>query len=99
MSLHITHYFLKHSVKASVNLHRLKTVKAHQGGTGSWITFQCEDGHEVTLHVDGELAERLGDAFTDYENWLSSQDGPTFDEALGAKCDAAAAVDVARALK
>jgi hypothetical protein len=41
----------------------------------------------------------IEEAFHAYEDWESGQEGPTFDDALAAKCDADARVEEARALK
>ena len=100
MSLHISQRFQKGSASVTVSLHDLKTAKAGIGSYGSaWVEFKDDAGHEVTLHVDHRLAEMISDAFSEYENEMSSQEGPTFDDALAAKCDAKAREDAARALK
>ena len=100
MSLHISQRFQKGSASVTVNLHNLKSVKSGVGSHGNaWVGFKDDAGHEIALHVDGRLAEMLADAFAKYENWLSSQEGPTFDDALAAKCDAKAREDEARSLK
>ncbi len=80
------------------NLHHITSIEADSRGPTAWVSI-TGDGGKVTLFVDGELARRLEDAFTEYENWLSGQEGPTFDGALAVKCDARAREDAARALK
>ena len=100
MSLHISQLFQKGSASVADSLHDLKTVKAGIGSYGSaWVEFKDDAGHEVTLHVDHRLAEMISDAFSEYENEMSGQEDPTFDDALAAKCDAKAREDAARALK
>lgn len=100
MSLHISQRFQKGSASVTVSLHDLKTVRSGSGSYGNaWVEFKDDAGHEIALHVDGRLAEMIADAFAEYENWLSSQEGPTFDDALAAKCDAKAREDAGRALK
>ena len=100
MSLHISQRFQKGSANVTVNLHNLKSVRSGSGSYGNaWVTLRDDGDNEVVLHVDSRLAEIIADAFAEYENWLSSQEGPTFDDALAAKCDAKAREDAARALK
>lgn len=100
MSLHFTQYFGKGGVAASVHVHNLTSVRAGQGSRGSaWVTFKDDAESEVTMHVDDRLAEMLAEAFAEYHDWLSGQEGPTFDDALAAKCSAKAHEDAARALK
>ena len=100
MSLHISQRFQKGSASVTVNLHNLKSVRSGNGSYGNaWVDFKDDAGHEVTLHVDSRLAEMIADAFAEYENMLSSQEGPSFDDALAAKCDAKAREDEARSLK
>lgn len=89
MSLHISQSYRKDGSTVGVHLHDLKSVKAGYGSYGSaWVAFKDDAGNEVTLHVDSRLADMLAEAYAEYENWLSGQEGPTFDDALGAKCDA-----------
>lgn len=97
MSLHITQRFNANGTAVTVNLHDLKSVRDGEGR--GWGTFTDDVGSSVVIHVDARLAEMLPEAFDEYENWMSGQEGPTFDSALGAKCDALARVDEARRLK
>lgn len=100
MSLHISQRFTKTGVGVTVNLHDLKSIRSGNGSFGhSWVVIKDDAGNEIVLHVDDRLADALADAFAEYENWLSGQEGPTFDDALAAKCDAKAREDAARALK
>lgn len=99
MSLSITTTYNGDGVQVHANLHNLKSVRSGGGMSSSWVTFKSQDDQSVSLFVDGRLADMLAEAFVQYENDLSSQEGPTFDDALGAKCDARAREDAARALK
>ena len=100
MSLFIKQIYNGSGSNVSVSLHNLKSVRSGNGSYGNaWVEFKDDAGHEIALHVDSRLAEMIADAFVEYENWLSGQDGPTFDDALAAKCDAKAREDAARAVK
>lgn len=100
MSLHISQCFDRSGASVTVNLHDLKSAKAGQGiGGHGWVTFKDDTGSSVALHVDFRLAEMLAEAFAEYEDWQSSQEGPTFDDALAAKCAAQGRVEDARRLK
>jgi len=91
---------MKTGVGVTVSLHNLKSVRSGSGSYGNaWVEIKDDAGNEIALHVDDRLAEMISNAFAEYENWLSSQEGPTFDDALAAKCDAKAREDAARALK
>ena len=84
----------------SVHVHGFKGLEAQQSGATSWLTVHGESPLEtVSIFMDYRLAQALEAAFHAYEDEISGQEGPTFDEALGAKCDAAARVVEARALK
>lgn len=84
----------------SAHMHGFKGLEAQQGGATSWLTVRGERPLEtVFIFMDYRLAQALEAAFHAYEDEVSGQEGPTFDEALGAKCDAAARVVEARALK
>lgn len=84
----------------SAHVHGFKRLEAQQRGDTSWLTVHGERPLEtVSIFMDYRLAQALEDAFHAYEDEISGQEGPTFDEALGAKCDAAARVVEARALK
>lgn len=100
MSLHISQRFNRDGTNVSINLHDLTSANAGEGRNGhGWVTFRDDTGCSVALHVDYRLAEMLADVFAEYENQLSSQEGPAFDDALGAKCDAQRRVEEARRLK
>lgn len=99
MSLSITTTYNGDGVQVHANLHDVKSARSGRGTSGAWVTFKSRDGQTVSLFVDERLADMLAEAFVQYENDLSSQEGPTFDDALGAKCDARAREDAARALK
>jgi len=84
----------------SVHVHGFKGLEAQQSGATSWLTVHGERPLEtVSIFMDYLLAQAIEAAFHAYEDEISGQEGPTFDEALGAKCDAAARVVEARALK
>ena len=100
MSLFIKQIYNGSGPDISVSLHNLKSVRSGSGSYGNaWVEFKDDAGHEIALHVDSRLAEMISDAFAEYENWLSGQEGPAFDDALAAKCDAKAREDAARAVK
>lgn len=99
MSLHISQVFAKDGASVAVNMHNLKNVIWDAHGPSAWVTFTDDNRQRVVFHVDQKLAEMLSDAFEDYENWLSSQEGPTFDDALAAKVSATVRESQARALK
>lgn len=100
MSLSIHTAFSKSGTTQTVNMHDLRSVKSGRGSMGhAWVTFADDCGHTVGMHVDERLADMLTEAFAEYENEMSSQEGPTFDDALAGKCDAEARVAAARALK
>lgn len=86
----------------SAHFHRVKGMEP--GATGdhstTWLKIRGETGAEtVTVFMPYKQAEMIADAFAEYENWESSQEGPTFDDALGMKCDAIARQEAARAMK
>lgn len=97
MSLHISQRFRAGGASVSVNMHDLTTVKAQISSNGNaWVTFGSNDENHVAFHVPPMLAEMLADAFEEYHNWLSSQEGPAYDDALAAG-ETLAAVRAARA--
>ena len=84
----------------SANFHHLTKVEAHERNGHAWGNLEARNGDHISIHVpDTRLAEAFVEAFDEYENWLTSQEGPTYDEALGVKCDADARMDEARKLK
>ena len=84
----------------SAHVHGFKGLKAQQRGDTSWLTVHGESYLEtVSIFMDYRLAQALEAAFHAYEDEISGQEGPTFDDALAAKCDTAARVEEARALK
>lgn len=76
-----------------VTMHRIVTVEAHSSNGTEWIDFTDSQGNSVVLFVPLELAEAFVEAFEEYENCLSSQESPTYDEALGTKCDREASLE------
>ena len=99
MSIHVTHNYRKGGVETTINFHDVSTVKTGEVTSSGWIRFSDYDGQSVTMFCDIKLAEMLEDAFTEYHNWLSSQEGPSFEDGMAAKYDAKAREDEARALK
>lgn len=84
----------------SAHMHGFKGLEAQQRGDTSWLTVHGESPLEtVSIFMDYRLAQALEAAFHAYEDEISGQEGPTFDDALAAKCDTAARVEEARALK
>ena len=84
----------------SAHMHGFKGLEAQQSGATSWLTVHGERPLEtVSIFMDYRLAQALEAAFHAYEDEISGQEGPTFDDALAAKCDTAARVEEARALK
>ncbi len=86
----------------NASLHRLKDIKAECGiqkPETTWLELHDDIGNRVSVFMDARLADAIEEAFHEHENWLTSQEGPAFDEALGAKCDADARMDEARKLK
>ena len=83
----------------SAHVHGFKGLEAQQRGDTSWLTVRGENSLEtVSIFMDYRLAQALEAAFHAYEDEIGGQEGPTFDEALGAKCDADSMLE-ARALK
>ena len=83
----------------SAHMHGFKGLEAQQSGATSWLTVRGENSLEtVSIFMDYRLAQALEAAFHAYEDEIGGQEGPTFDEALGAKCDADSMLE-ARALK
>lgn len=84
----------------SAHMHGFKGLEAQQSGATSWLTVRGENSLEtISIFMDHRLAQALEAAFHAYEDEISGQEGPTFDDALAAKCDTAARVEEARALK
>ena len=82
------------------SMRHFKSLKAQQNGDAAGLAIYGErplETIEVTMPL--RLAEMIEEAFHAYEDWESGQEGPTFDDALAAKCDADARVEEARALK
>ncbi len=79
----------------SAHVHGFKRLEAQQRGDTSWLTVHGERPLEtVSIFMDYRLAQALEAAFHAYEDEIGGQEGPTFDEALGAKCDAAALTEI-----
>ena len=79
----------------SAHMHGFKGLEAQQSGATSWLTVRGENSLEaVSIFMDYRLAQALEAAFHAYEDEISGQEGPTFDEALGAKCDAATLTEI-----
>ena len=88
----------------SASMHGFSRLIAENSNGHAWLRLYAknylgEETPELCVHMPRRLAEMIEEAFHAYEDWESGQEGPAFDEALGAKCDAAARVVEARALK
>ncbi len=79
----------------SAHMHGFKRLEARQSGATSWLTVHGGTSiGTVSIFMDYRLAQALEAAFHAYEDEIGGQEGPTFDEALGAKCDAAALTEI-----
>lgn len=79
----------------SASLHGFSRLVAGSSGKTAWLCFYTKDysgveTEELSVFMPLRLADMIVEAFHEYENWASSQEDMTFDEALGAKCDAEA---------
>jgi hypothetical protein len=79
----------------SASLHGFSRLVAGSSGKTAWLCFYTKDysgveTEELSVFMPLRLADMIVEAFHEYEDWLSGQECPTFDEALGAKCDAEA---------
>ena len=83
----------------STNLHHVNRMTAKDAGGTGWLNIYDASGNQVTVFMPIAQAEAIVEAFDGYEDWLSGQEGPTFDDALAAKCDAEARDKAALALK
>ena len=84
----------------NATMHGFKSLKAHQSSNITWLEICGERSLEtIVVFMPLRLAEMIEEAFHAYEDWESGQEGPAFDDALAAKCDADARVEEARALK
>ena len=88
----------------SANMHGFSRLIAENSNGHAWIRLYAKnylgkETPELCVHMPQKLAEMIEEAFHAYEDWESGQEGPTFDDALAAKCDTAARVEEARALK
>ena len=89
-----------HSVEHLVNdiFKRFNDIARGLGFPDACI-FECEECGERKLapeFTDDDTQEKCN---TCYGNWLSSQEGPSFEDGMAAKYDAKAREDEARALK
>ena len=88
----------------SANMHGFSRLIAENSNGHAWLRLYAKnhlgkETPELCVHMPLRLAEMIEEAFHAYEDWESGQEGPTFDDALAAKCDADARVTEARALK
>jgi hypothetical protein len=79
----------------SANMHGFSRLIAENSNGHAWLRLYAKnylgkEKSELCVHMPLRLAEMIEEAFHEYENWASSQEDMTFDEALGAKCDAEA---------
>jgi len=61
--------------------------------------FKCEECGERKLATEFTEDDMQLKCNTCHDNWLSSQEGPNFEDSMAAKYDAKAREDAARALK
>ena len=81
---------------ANVSIHGADSMTANRGGTSSWLTIKTMKGELAHVFMPYEMAEEIADLW----KWMNREpEPPTFDEALGAKCDAERRLEEARALK
>ena len=88
----------------SANMHGFSRLVAENSNGHAWLRLYAKnylgkETPELCVHMPMRLAEMIEEAFHAYEDWESGQEGPAFDEALAAKCETAARVEEARALK
>ena len=81
----------------SANIHDVASVTAKWSNGVSWLEITARDRDKVVIFVEAHVAEAMADAWHEAENY--EPEPPTFDEALGMKCDAEARMDEARKLK
>ncbi len=86
------------------HLYGFSRLVAESRGEYSWVRFYTRGFRgleipELCVEMPLRLAEMIEEAFHAYEDWESGQEGPAFDDALAAKCDADARVAEARVLK
>ena len=74
-------------------MHDPAKILPHQVGDTAWLEITSSDRNSVVVFMDYAAAIMIADAWWEYENMLSSQEGPTYDDALGAKCDAKERLD------
>jgi len=88
----------------SASMHGFSRLIAENSNGHAWLRLYAKnylgkETSELCVHMPLRLAEMIENAFHAYEDWESGQEGPTFDDALAAKCDTDARVAEARALK
>ena len=88
----------------SASMHGFSRLIAENSNGHAWLRLYAKnylgkEKSELCVHMPLRLAEMIEEAFHAYEDWESGQEGPAFDDALAAKCDADARVADARALK
>ncbi len=84
----------------TTTMHRLINVEAKSAGMYqeiSWLEMNCHGGNTVSVFVPMHVAEAMAEAWEEADSF--EPEPPTFDEALGAKCDEDARIDEARTLK
>jgi len=78
-------------------VHNVTTVKADRIGTTTWLEISTKDDNQIVVFMEWHEAEALAEAWAEAQEY--EPDPPTYDEALGRKCDAEARMDEARKLK
>jgi hypothetical protein len=85
----------------SINFHHVSSMKADRSFTQApreiaWLTISDARENSVTVFMDYDMACEIADL---WEAMNREPEPMTFDEALGAKCDAERRLEEARALK
>lgn len=83
----------------TLNLHNVSSMKSEGRHDTTWLKITGDYGEEVTLFVDGRLADMLEETFNEYHDWLSGQEGPSWTDSMISKFEAKARDDEARRLK
>jgi hypothetical protein len=71
-------------------------LTAERGETSAWLNVRDGNGNLLSIFMDYDMAREIADL---WEAMNREPEPPTYDEALAAKCDTAARMDEARALK
>jgi hypothetical protein len=64
-----------------ISIHFVKTMAAEEYNGTTWLAISDKEENSLAIFMPYRQAEMIANAFAEYENWESSQEGPTFDEA------------------